>query len=129
LRQKLPLLLMDNHLPCLVAILRVFGVIKHRRRRKGRGRRRKPTLKAQPGLLVVVVVEGPAQLDACTRFFEGLLSGDGAGADARIWMVLEYIRYPTHISEPQRQLWADQRKDALDSALEKYQRKKSLPTS
>jgi len=51
------------------------------------------------------------------------------GLTGHIWTVLEYIRYPTHISQLQRQLWAEQRKDALESALEKYQRKKSLPTS
>lgn len=51
------------------------------------------------------------------------------GLTEHLWTVLEYIRYPTHVSELQRQDWVEQRKDILESALEKYQRKKSLPTS
>jgi len=34
-----------------------------------------------------------------------------------------------YVSDLHRQDWAEQRKDILESALEKYQRKKSLPTS
>jgi hypothetical protein len=204
--KKLPLLLMDDHLPYPAAILRVFGVIKHRRRPKARGRRRKPTLKAPPGLLVGVVkklrdargnllkvssyalfgrledinkrigqlrigrqinTSDVERLNGTMRTQQGRLSrrtrnlsklavtlqwslwlwrdlynwtrAHGSlkgccpamvlGLSGHIRTVLEYIRYPTHISEPQRQLWAEQRKDALESALEKYQRKKSLPTS
>jgi hypothetical protein len=41
---------------------------------------------------------------------------------------LEYIRYPTHVSDLQQQQWTKQRKNALESALDVYQRKKSLPT-
>jgi len=51
------------------------------------------------------------------------------GLAEHLWTVLEYIRYPAHVSELQRQDWAEQRKEVLESALEKYQRKKSLPTS
>jgi hypothetical protein len=50
-----PLLLIDEHLPYPTAILEVFGVIWHRRRRHGRGRKKYPALKAPPGLLVGVV--------------------------------------------------------------------------
>jgi len=54
--KKLPLLLIDEHLPYPAAILQVFGRIKHRRRcKKGRGRKRKPSLKPPPNLLVGVV--------------------------------------------------------------------------
>ena len=49
------LLLIDDHLPYPNAILRVFGLIRHRRRQRGRGRRKHPDLKAPPGLLVGVV--------------------------------------------------------------------------
>ena len=51
----LPLLLVDGHLPCPAAILRVFGVVKHGRRRHARGRPKPPRLKPPPGLLVGVV--------------------------------------------------------------------------
>ena len=51
----LPMLLIDNHLPYPAAILDVFGQVKHRRRRGGRGRRKHPRLKSPPGLLVGVV--------------------------------------------------------------------------
>ena len=51
----LPLLLVDDHPPYRNAILQVFGHIKHGRRRQGRGRRKKPSLKPPPDLLVGVV--------------------------------------------------------------------------
>jgi hypothetical protein len=53
--QPLPLLLMDEHLPYPQAILDVFGQIKYRRRRTGRGRFKYPTLKPPPDLQVGVV--------------------------------------------------------------------------
>lgn len=202
----LPLLLIDDHLPYPAAILRVFGMIKHRRRhRKGRGRRCKPTLKAPPGLLVGVVkklrdargnllkvgtyalfgrlkdinrrirrlrigrrintshlerLNGtlrtqqsrltrrtrnlsklPSMLQWSLWLWRDLYNWTRAhgslggrcpamvlGLTEHLWTVLEYIRYPLHVSELQRQDWAEQRKDALESALERYQRKKSLPT-
>jgi len=40
-----PLILIDDHLPYPQALLRVFGQIKHRRRRNGRGRLKYPRLK------------------------------------------------------------------------------------
>jgi hypothetical protein len=56
--QPLPLLLMDNHLPYPAAILHVFGVVKHRRRRGPvKRRRRLAVLKAPPGLLAGVVLK------------------------------------------------------------------------
>jgi len=51
----LPLLLMDDHLPYPTAILEVFGLLKHRRRRRPQGRKRQPGLKPPPGLLAGVV--------------------------------------------------------------------------
>jgi len=46
-----------------------------------------------------------------------------------VWSVLEYTRYPTHVSDLQRRQWAQQRKDALESPLDVYERKKTLPIS
>ena len=51
----LPLLLIDDHRPYPAAILQVFGLIRHRRRKRGRGRLKHPDLKPPPGLLVGVV--------------------------------------------------------------------------
>jgi hypothetical protein len=50
-----PLFLIDDHRPYPAALLQVYGEIKHRRRRNGRGRKRQPSLKPPPGLLVGVV--------------------------------------------------------------------------
>jgi len=49
------LILIDDHLPYPQAILQVFGQIKHRRRRYGRGRFKHPRLKPPPNLQVGVV--------------------------------------------------------------------------
>ena len=50
-----PLILIDDHLPYPQALLRVFGQIKHRRRRNGRGRLKYPRLKPPLDLQVGVV--------------------------------------------------------------------------
>jgi hypothetical protein len=50
-----PQILIDDHLPYPQAILRVFGQIKHRRRRNGRGRLKYPRLKPPLDLQVGVV--------------------------------------------------------------------------
>jgi hypothetical protein len=56
-RGKMPLLLIDSHRPYPAAILQVFGLVLHRRRRKGagRGRFKHKRLKPPPGLQVGVV--------------------------------------------------------------------------
>jgi len=50
-----PLILVDDHLPYPQAILQVFGKIKHRRRKNGRGRLKYPRLKPPADLQVGVV--------------------------------------------------------------------------
>lgn len=45
----------DEHRPYPQAILDLFGVTRHRRRRRGRGRLKHPDLKAPPGLMAGVV--------------------------------------------------------------------------
>jgi hypothetical protein len=50
-----PVILIDDHLPYPQAILRVFGQIKHCRRRNGRGRFKHPSLKPPVDLRVGVV--------------------------------------------------------------------------
>jgi hypothetical protein len=44
-----------------------------------------------------------------------------------VWTVLKYIRYPVHVSDLSRRHWDEQRQEVLESALDVYQRKKSLP--
>jgi hypothetical protein len=205
--KTLPLLLIDDHLPYPAAILRVFGQIKHRRKRKkGRGRRRKPTLKPPPNLLVGVVkkirnsrgrllkvttyalfgrlkdierrirrlkigkqintsrlerlngtlrgqqtrlarrTRNGSRLSCALQWslwlwrdlynwvhVHGSLNGQTPamclGLAQSVWTVLKYIRYPVHVSELLRRRRAEQRQDALESPLDVYQRKKSLPIS
>jgi hypothetical protein len=47
----------------------------------------------------------------------------------RIWSVPEYIRYPVHVGEFAREVAAELRREVLTSALERYKRRKSVPTS
>lgn len=201
------LLLIDEHLPYPQAILHVFGLLKHRRRRKkGCGRKCKPSLKPPPGLLVGVVRKHRNQrgtlLKVTThalfgrlrdirqrirqlgigqtistshverlngtlrsqqtrlarrtrngsrreamlqwalwlwrdlyhwtrlhRSLPGCTPAMAVGLAKKLWSVFDYVCYPVHVSDLQRQEWAEQRRDVLESALERYQRKKSLPTS
>jgi len=51
------------------------------------------------------------------------------GLAQSIWTVLKYVRYPVHISDLLQRHWAQHRKKALESPLDVYQRKKSLPIS
>jgi IS1 family transposase len=51
------------------------------------------------------------------------------GLTQHVWTVVEYLRYPVHVSDFQREDWAEQWKNALESALEARNRKKTLPTS
>ena len=46
-----------------------------------------------------------------------------------VWSVLKYIWYPVHVSDLQRQDWAEQRNRTLESAVEVYKRNKALPIS
>jgi hypothetical protein len=46
-----------------------------------------------------------------------------------VWSVMQYIWYPVHVSDLQRQEWAEQRNSVLESAVEVYIRSKTLPIS
>lgn len=52
---KYPLLLVDDPAPYRTAILQVFGMITHRRRKRRHGRKCHPCLRPPPGLLVGIV--------------------------------------------------------------------------
>jgi len=205
-RHTLPLLLIDDHRPYPAAILQVFGLIRHRRRKRGRGRWMHPDLKPPPGLLVGVVKKTrdergnllgvttkalfgsrkaivrrirraevgeqintshierlngtlrgqQARLARRTRgvsrlaealqhslwlwrdlynwtrphgSLEGRSPAMAAGLTERVWSVRDYLEYPAHVSDLQRAIWAEERKNRLTSALEARKRKKLLPTS
>ncbi len=203
---KYPLLLVDDYAPYRTAILQVFGQIKHRRRRRCRGRKCRPGLKPPPGLLVGIVqkvrddsgnlvkVRRKAfagtvkQIEARIRKLgigtrintshierlNGTLRGQQArltrrtqngsrrsdllqkglhlwrdlynwvrphgsllgctpamalGLADHVWSVVEYVCHPVHVSDLQRDLWAEQRNAAQESALDCGSRKKVLPIS
>ena len=46
-----------------------------------------------------------------------------------VWTVRTYLLYPVHVSELQRRDWAEQRNSALESAIDVYERNKTLPIS
>ena len=46
-----------------------------------------------------------------------------------VWTALRYILHPVHVSNLARQEWAEQRKRAMESAVDVYKRKKGLPIS
>ena len=202
----IPLILIDDHLPYPKAILTVFGQIKHRRRKNGRGRFKHPSLKPPVNLQVGVVkklrdnkghllkVSTKAlfgRKKEIEKFIQKLgigrkintshmerLNGTIRGQQARlirrtrsgshreqmlqysiwlwrdlynwtrvhyslldetpamalgladeVWTVLKYILYPVHVSDFQRQDWAEQRNSVLESAVDVYKRNKVLPIS
>lgn len=51
------------------------------------------------------------------------------GLTDRIWTVLEYVRYPVHVGEFQRALWAENRENLLTNGLNRKKRRKPLPMS
>lgn len=61
------------------------------------------------------------------------LAGDtpamALGLASEVWSVLRYVRYPVHVSVLLLEEWQERRKNILESDLEAFQRKKSLPIS
>lgn len=51
------------------------------------------------------------------------------GLAEEVWSVRQYVSYPVHVSELQRDLWAEEREELLTSALDANERPKPLPTS
>ena len=51
------------------------------------------------------------------------------GLTGHVWTVLEYVRYPVHVSDFERAIWQEERNEVLTSALDRYRRRKPLPTS
>jgi hypothetical protein len=51
------------------------------------------------------------------------------GLSDRAWSVSEYVRHPLHVDELTRAIWAEEREEVLTSALDRYKRRKAVPTS
>ena len=51
------------------------------------------------------------------------------GLTDRVWSVADYVAYPVHVSELQRDSWAEDRQEVLRSSLEGKKRRKTLPVS
>jgi hypothetical protein len=51
------------------------------------------------------------------------------GLSDRAWSVSEYVRHPVHVDELTRAIWAEEREEVLTSALDRYKRRKAVPTS
>ena len=67
-----------------------------------------------------------------TRVHASLLGRSPAmalGLGQALWSVRQYVNHPVHVSDLQRDLWAEERQELLTSALEAHKRKKQLPTS
>lgn len=51
------------------------------------------------------------------------------GLADRVWTVLEYVRYPVHVGELQRAVWAEDRENLSKNGLNRKKRPIPLPTS
>jgi hypothetical protein len=51
------------------------------------------------------------------------------GLSDHVWSVLEYIRFPVHVDELTRAIWAEEREKVPRSALDRQKRRKPVPTS
>jgi hypothetical protein len=109
-------------------IERINGTIRGQIARLGRrtrnGSRRRRTLQWALWLWRDLYnwVRPHGSLDRCTPAMALGLAND-------LWDVRRYVEYPVHVSELQRELWAEQRQILLTSALEAQERPKCLPTS
>jgi IS1 family transposase len=200
-----PLFLVDDDLPYRSAILEVYGQVKHRRRRRGRGRRKHPGLKPPDGLLAGVVKKvrdatghllrvttrglfgakktvvarvqelglgdtintahverlngtlrcQQARLTRRTRTISrrrrflqwslwlwrdlynwsrphrtlGQTPAMAEGLTDHAWSVSDYVRYPVHVSDLMRDIWADDRQNVITSALNRKKPRETVPTS
>lgn len=60
---------------------------------------------------------------------EGRTPAMASGLSERVWSVLEYIRYPVHVDELTRAIWAEEREEVLTSALDRQETRKTVPSS
>jgi hypothetical protein len=60
---------------------------------------------------------------------EGRTPAMAMGLSERVWSVLEYVRYPAHVGDLTRAIWAEEREKVLTSALDRHKRCKTVPSS
>jgi hypothetical protein len=60
---------------------------------------------------------------------EGRTPAMAAGLSDRAWSVSEYVGYPVHVDELTRAIWAEERREALTSALDRQKARKPVPSS
>jgi hypothetical protein len=51
------------------------------------------------------------------------------GLSDRVWSVLEYVRYPVHVGDLTRAIWAEDREKVSISALDRHKRRITVPSS
>ena len=51
------------------------------------------------------------------------------GLADHVWSVVEYVCHPVHVSDLQRDIWAEERNAAQETAVDAYKRRKALPIS
>jgi hypothetical protein len=51
------------------------------------------------------------------------------GLSVRVWSVLQYVRHPVHVDDLTRAIWAEEREEALTSALDHQKPRKVMPAS
>ena len=60
---------------------------------------------------------------------EGRTPAMAMGLSDRVWSVLEYVRHPVHVDGLTRAIWAEEREEALTSALDRQKPRKAMPAS
>ncbi len=60
---------------------------------------------------------------------EGRTPAMALGLATGVWTVDQYVAHPVHVSDLQREIWAEDRQSWLTSALNARKRRKLLPTS
>ena len=60
---------------------------------------------------------------------EGRTPAMATGLSERVWSVPEYVRHPVHVDDLTRAIWAEERADALTSALDSRKPRKLVPSS
>jgi hypothetical protein len=59
----------------------------------------------------------------------GLTPAMALGLSDHVWSIWEYVYYPVHVSDLQRDIRAEERQTRQESAVDRHFRKKALPTS
>ncbi len=63
------------------------------------------------------------------RSLDGRTPAMAMSLSDQIWSVLEYVRYPVPVDDLTRGIWAEEREDVLTSALDRYQARRTVPSS